>query len=61
MECFKESSVLCFAVICSGELKSLHYIDRVPGVGYYNEDETPDFMVRFNKGPGFPTYYDSQV
>lgn len=39
----------------------LLFLFRVPGVGYYNEDDVADFMIRLNTGPGFPMYYDSKV
>jgi len=29
--------------------------------GYYNNDDTVDFMVRMNNGPGFPVFYDSKL
>ncbi|XP_013379917.1 uncharacterized protein LOC106151285 [Lingula anatina] len=32
---------------------------NTPAVGYYNNDDVPDFMVRYAHGPGFPVYYDS--
>lgn len=33
----------------------------IPAVGYYNNDDVVDFMIRMNKGPGFPVYYDSKI
>ncbi|KAH8024194.1 hypothetical protein HPB51_022255 [Rhipicephalus microplus] len=32
-----------------------------PAVGYFNEDRTPDFMVSYQTGPGFPLYVSSQT
>ena len=32
-----------------------------PAAGYYNNDDVPDFMVKYAHGPGFPIYYYSQV
>ncbi|XP_012277652.1 uncharacterized protein LOC105698194 isoform X1 [Orussus abietinus] len=29
----------------------------IPIPGYYNDDDVPDFMVKHQIGPGFPTYY----
>ena len=34
---------------------------RIPSPGYFNQDDTIDFMVKMNVGPGFPTYYHSIV
>ncbi|XP_041373917.1 uncharacterized protein LOC121386932 [Gigantopelta aegis] len=34
---------------------------NTPAAGYYNDDDVPDFMVKFSHGPGFPVYYDSQT
>ena len=34
---------------------------RTPAPGYYNDDDVPDFMVRWQYGPGFPIYYHSVV
>ncbi|XP_014669211.1 PREDICTED: uncharacterized protein LOC106810388 isoform X2 [Priapulus caudatus] len=32
-----------------------------PAVGYFNKDSTPDFMVKYAEGPGFPIYYQSRT
>uniref|UniRef100_A0A2C9JEN2 FAM234A/B beta-propeller domain-containing protein n=1 Tax=Biomphalaria glabrata TaxID=6526 RepID=A0A2C9JEN2_BIOGL len=32
-----------------------------PAVGYYNEDDVPDFLVKFAHGPGYPLYYYSET
>ena len=32
-------------------------IISIPVPGYYNDDQTPDFMVKHQIGPGFPVYY----
>ncbi|XP_046385650.1 uncharacterized protein LOC124155677 isoform X2 [Ischnura elegans] len=32
-----------------------------PAFGYFNEDNIPDVIVRFHTGPGYPTFYYSQV
>lgn len=32
-----------------------------PAAGYYNDDDIPDFLVKFAFGPGFPVYYRSQT
>lgn len=32
-----------------------------PTPAYFNYDNVTDFLVRFQVGPGFPTYYYSQV
>ncbi|XP_073837613.1 uncharacterized protein [Musca autumnalis] len=29
--------------------------------GHFNHDDVPDFMVKYNTGPGFPVYYYSQT
>ena len=34
---------------------------RTPSAGLFNKDKTPDFLVRYNYGPGFPTYFYSLV
>ena len=34
---------------------------RTPAAGYFNDDDTPDFFVRYNHGKGFPVYYYSEV
>ena len=34
---------------------------RTPSPGYYNDDDVPDFLVRWQHGPGFPMYYHSIV
>ena len=34
---------------------------RTPTPGYYNEDPIPDFLVKYQTGPGFPIYYHAQV
>eukprot|EP00106_Octopus_bimaculoides_P010095 XP_014777537.1 PREDICTED: uncharacterized protein LOC106874346 [Octopus bimaculoides] len=34
---------------------------NTPAAGYYNNDDVPDFMVKYAHGPGFPVYYYSQV
>lgn len=30
-------------------------------MGYFNEDDTPDVMVTYQTGPGFPVYYFTQT
>ncbi|XP_035219132.1 uncharacterized protein LOC118192294 isoform X2 [Stegodyphus dumicola] len=32
-----------------------------PGVGYYNNDSIPDFIINYQTGPGFPIYYYTQT
>jgi hypothetical protein len=32
-----------------------------PTPSYYNDDDVPDFLVKYQNGPGFPVYYSSQV
>lgn len=32
-----------------------------PAVGYFNGDDTPDVMVTYQTGPGFPVYFYSQT
>ncbi|XP_076350417.1 uncharacterized protein LOC143247003 [Tachypleus tridentatus] len=32
-----------------------------PGVGYFNDDAVPDFIVNYQTGPGFPVYYYTQT
>ncbi|XP_037502490.2 uncharacterized protein LOC119376887 [Rhipicephalus sanguineus] len=32
-----------------------------PAVGYFNDDRTPDVMVSYQTGPGFPLYVSSQT
>lgn len=32
-----------------------------PAAGYFNDDDIPDFFVRYNHGKGFPSYYYSEV
>ncbi|GFO02838.1 pqq-like domain containing protein [Plakobranchus ocellatus] len=32
-----------------------------PAVGFYNEDDVPDVMVKFAHGPGYPVYYYSET
>ncbi|KAL5019654.1 hypothetical protein ScPMuIL_002546, partial [Solemya velum] len=34
---------------------------NTPSPGYYNDDEVPDFMIKFAKGPGFPVYFHSET
>ncbi|XP_047000250.1 uncharacterized protein LOC124616060 [Schistocerca americana] len=33
----------------------------MPTPGYFNDDDTPDFLVKYQTGPGFPVYYYSQT
>lgn len=33
----------------------------IPGVGYYNEDDVVDFIIRISVGTGFPVYFYSKV
>ncbi|XP_054712627.1 uncharacterized protein LOC129222185 [Uloborus diversus] len=32
-----------------------------PGVGYFNNDSVPDFIITYQTGPGFPIYYFTQT
>ncbi|KAG8180040.1 hypothetical protein JTE90_012884 [Oedothorax gibbosus] len=32
-----------------------------PGVGYFNNDSIPDFIINYQTGPGFPIYYYTQT
>ncbi|XP_012936978.2 uncharacterized protein LOC101855014 [Aplysia californica] len=32
-----------------------------PAVGFYNEDDVPDFLVKYAHGPGYPIYYYSET
>ncbi|GAB6019216.1 hypothetical protein CHUAL_000827 [Chamberlinius hualienensis] len=32
-----------------------------PSVGYFNDDQIPDFLIKFQIGPGFPLYYYSET
>ena len=32
-----------------------------PSPGFYNDDDIPDFLVKYAYGPGFPVYYHSEV
>ncbi|GFT02758.1 uncharacterized protein TNCV_879611 [Trichonephila clavipes] len=32
-----------------------------PGVGYFNNDSVPDFIINYQTGPGFPIYYYTQT
>ncbi|KAL4229159.1 hypothetical protein ACF0H5_012197 [Mactra antiquata] len=32
---------------------------NTPAPGYYNNDNTPDFLIKYAHGPGFPVYYHS--
>ncbi|CAC5391774.1 unnamed protein product [Mytilus coruscus] len=34
---------------------------NTPAPGYYNEDDIPDFMIKYANGPGFPLYYFSDT
>ena len=34
---------------------------RIPAAGFYNKDDIPDFLVRYNAGIGFPVYFYSNV
>ena len=34
---------------------------RIPAAGFYNKDDIPDFLVRYNTGIGFPVYFYSNV
>ncbi|XP_062614825.1 uncharacterized protein LOC134276609, partial [Saccostrea cucullata] len=34
---------------------------NTPAPGFYNNDDTPDFLVKFAHGPGFPLYYYSET
>ena len=34
---------------------------RIPAAGFYNKDDIPDFLVRYNTGTGFPVYFYSNV
>ena len=37
------------------------YFDSTPSPGFYNDDDVPDFLVKYAFGPGFPVYYHSVV
>ncbi|KAK3928753.1 Protein FAM234B [Frankliniella fusca] len=32
-----------------------------PTPGYFNDDDTPDFLVKYQNGPDYPVYYYSQM
>ncbi|XP_069677500.1 uncharacterized protein [Periplaneta americana] len=32
-----------------------------PTPGYFNDDSIPDFLIKYQTGPGFPVYYSSQA
>lgn len=32
-----------------------------PTPSYFNDDDIPDFLVKYQNGPGFPVYYSSQT
>ncbi|CAF0948256.1 unnamed protein product [Adineta ricciae] len=32
-----------------------------PAVGYFNDDDTPDIMIHYQTGPGYPLYYSAQT
>lgn len=32
---------------------------NTPAPGYYNDDNVPDFLIKYAHGPGFPVYYHS--
>ncbi|XP_059161423.1 uncharacterized protein LOC131944658 isoform X2 [Physella acuta] len=32
-----------------------------PAVGFYNDDDVPDFLVKYAYGPGYPVYYYSET
>lgn len=34
---------------------------RVPAAGFFNKDDVPDFLVRYNTGTGFPVYFYANV
>ncbi|KAL3885796.1 hypothetical protein ACJMK2_025834 [Sinanodonta woodiana] len=34
---------------------------NTPAPGFYNDDDIPDFLVKYAYGPGFPLYYHSQT
>ena len=37
------------------------FVCSTPGAGFYNKDDIPDFMVKYNRGSGFPVYFYSNV
>ncbi|KAH6930235.1 hypothetical protein HPB50_012227 [Hyalomma asiaticum] len=46
-------------------LWSRHFVQSesysTPAVGFFNGDDTPDVMVSYQKGPGFPLYVSSET
>ena len=34
---------------------------RTPAPGFYNDDDTPDFLIHYQYGPGYPVYYHAIV
>lgn len=34
---------------------------RIPAAGFFNKDDVPDFLVRYNTGTGFPVYFYANV
>ena len=45
------------------ELKQYYhlFLIRIPAAGFFNKDDIPDFLVRYNYGAGFPVYFYSNV
>ena len=41
--------------------KFLIFDIRIPSAGFFNKDDIPDFLVRYNYGTGFPVYFYSNV
>lgn len=31
-----------------------------PAAGYFDEDDTPDFFIKYSVGPGYPVYYHAE-
>jgi hypothetical protein len=40
---------------------SSYVSSSAPTPSYFNDDDIPDFLVKYQNGPGFPVYYSSQV
>nr|XP_042902859.1 uncharacterized protein LOC107443619 isoform X2 [Parasteatoda tepidariorum] len=59
------SSIIAFNGLTFGRLWEYHVPSSesysTPGVGYFNNDSIPDFIINYQTGPGFPIYYYTQT
>ena len=50
-----------FTFLCNIDFYPIVFYFRIPAAGFYNKDDIPDLLVRYNTGIGFPVYFYSNV